>query len=104
MSSKSPGKTLGAAGVLFALSLCLFLSLEPVFFPRTDAGQFVASFKAPSGTNLEATEGEAARVEAIVRRGVSKHDLGILVTNIGVDPGFSVLFSPNSAMHTVSHR
>jgi multidrug efflux pump subunit AcrB len=31
---------------------------------------------------------------------VSKHDLGIVVTNIGVDPGFSALFSPNAAMHT----
>ncbi len=95
-----PWQTLIAAGILFALSLCLFPLLGLSFFPRTDAGQFVVSFKAPSGTNLEATEGEAARIEAIVRRVVSKHDLGILVTNIGVDPGFSALFSPNAAMHT----
>jgi len=95
-----PWQTLGSVGLLFVLSLFLFPLLGLSFFPRTDAGQFVISFKAPSGTNLEATEGEAARIEDIVRRIVSKHDLGILVTNIGVDPGFSALFSPNAAMHT----
>lgn len=95
-----PWQTLGAAGVLLVVSLCLFPFLGLSFFPRTDAGQFVISFKAPSGTKLEATEGEAERIEAIVRRVVSKHDLGMVVTNIGVDPGFSALFSPNAAMHT----
>ena len=95
-----PKQTLGAAGILFALSLLLFPFMGLSFFPRTDAGQFVISFKAPSGTNLQATEGEATRIEAIVHRVVSKHDLGIMVTNIGVDPGFSALFSPNAAMHT----
>ncbi|MGI4756053.1 MAG: efflux RND transporter permease subunit [Janthinobacterium lividum] len=95
-----PWQTLGAAAALFAVSLLLFPFMGLSFFPRTDAGQFVISFKAPSGTNLQATEGEATRIEAIVRRVVSKHDLGIVVTNIGVDPGFSALFSPNAAMHT----
>ena len=97
---KRPRQTLAAAGVLFVVSLLLFPFMGLSFFPRTDAGQFVISFKAPSGTNLQATEGEAARVESIVRRVVSKHDLGTMVTNIGVDPGFSALFSPNAAMHT----
>ena len=95
-----PWQTLGAFGIVFVLSLLLFPLLGLSFFPRTDAGQFVISFKAPSGTKLEATEQEAERVEQIVRRIVSKHDLGIMVTNIGVDPGFSALFSPNAAMHT----
>lgn len=96
----NPWQVLGGTAVLFLLSLCLFPLLGLSFFPRTDAGQFVISFKAPSGTKLTATEGEAQRIENIVRRVVSKHDLGIVVTNIGVDPGFSALFSPNAAMHT----
>ncbi|WP_047497212.1 efflux RND transporter permease subunit [Terriglobus sp. TAA 43] len=95
-----PWQIMGAAGLLLVVSLCLFPLMGLSFFPRTDAGQFVISFKAPSGTKLEATEEEAARIEAIVRRIVSKHDLGMVVTNIGVDPGFSALFSPNAAMHT----
>ena len=97
---QKPWQVLGGAGLLFFASLCLFPLMGLSFFPRTDAGQFVVSFKAPSGTRLEATEGEAQRIEDIVRRIVSKHDLGIMVTNIGVDPGFSALFSPNAAMHT----
>jgi multidrug efflux pump subunit AcrB len=97
---EAPRATLAISGVVFLLSMLLFPLLGLSFFPRTDAGQFVISFKAPSGTRLEATEEEAAKLEAIVRRIVSKHDMGMTVTNIGVDPGFSALFSQNSAMHT----
>jgi multidrug efflux pump subunit AcrB len=95
-----PKATLGIFAVVFVLGLLLFPLLGLSFFPRTDAGQFVINFKAPSGTKLEATEEEAAKLESIVRRIVPAHELGITVTNIGVDPGFSALFSPNAAMHT----
>ena len=96
----APRATLGIFGVFFLLSLLLFPLLGLSFFPRTDAGQFVVNFKAPSGTKLVDTEVEGAKLENIVRRIVSKHDMGLTVTNIGVDPGFSALFTPNSAMHT----
>ncbi len=56
------------AGIGFLVSLLLFPLLGLSFFPRTDAGQFVINFKAPSGTKLDATEEEASRLEAIVRR------------------------------------
>src|SRR5579875_2444179 len=95
-----PKKTLLIFGAAFAASLLLFPLLGLSFFPRTDAGQFVISFKAPSGTRLDDTNAEAARVEQIVRRIVSPHDMGMTVSNIGVDPGFSALYSPNSATHT----
>jgi multidrug efflux pump subunit AcrB len=81
-------------------SLALFPLLGLAFFPRADAGQFVINFKAPSGTRLQATEEETAKLEQLIRDTVSKHDLGMIVSNIGVDPGFSALYSPNSAMHT----
>lgn len=96
----APWMTLAVFGGVFALTLLLFPLLGLSFFPRTDAGQFVVSFKAPSGTRLDATNDEAARLESIVRRIVAKDDMDMTVTNIGVDPGFSSLFSPNSAMHT----
>jgi multidrug efflux pump subunit AcrB len=96
----APRATLAIFGVGFLVSLSLFPLLGLSFFPRTDAGQFVISFKAPSGTRLAATEEEAAKLEAIVRRIVAPRDMGMTVTNIGVDPGFSSLFSSNSAMHT----
>jgi multidrug efflux pump subunit AcrB len=95
-----PRATLGLFAIVFLLSLALFPLLGLSFFPRTDPAQFVINFKAPSGTKLEATEEEAARLEAMIRGIVSKHDMGMIVTNIGLDPGFSALYSPNSAMHT----
>ena len=97
---EAPGAVLIVSGVVFLLSLLLFPLLGLSFFPRTDAGQFVINFKAPSGTRLTDTEAESAKIENIVRGIVSKHDMALTVTNIGVDPGFSALFTPNSAMHT----
>jgi multidrug efflux pump subunit AcrB len=96
----APRATLLGFGAFFLLSLLLFPLLGLSFFPRTDAGQFVVNFKAPSGTKLADTEAEAAKLEEIVRHIVSRHDMGLTVTNIGVDPGFSALFTPNAAMHT----
>ncbi len=96
----APRTVLLSFGVVFLLSLLLFPLLGLSFFPRTDAGQFVVTFKAPSGTKLNDTEAEAAKIESIIRGIVSRHDMGLTVTNIGVDPGFSALFTPNAAMHT----
>jgi multidrug efflux pump subunit AcrB len=97
---EAPKMTLVVSGVVFLASLLLFPLLGLSFFPRTDAGQFVITFKAPSGTRLDDTNAEAGRVEQIVRHIVSPHDMGITISNIGVDPGFSALYSPNSATHT----
>jgi multidrug efflux pump subunit AcrB len=96
----APRAILAFFALSFLVSLCLFPLIGRSFFPRTDAGQFVINFKAPSGTKLTDTEAEASKIESIVRGIVSKHDMGLTVSNIGVDPGFSALFTPNSAMHT----
>jgi multidrug efflux pump subunit AcrB len=96
----SPRKTLIGFAALFVGSLAFLPWMGLSFFPQTDAGQFVINFKAPSGTNLEATEQETARLEELVRSTVKQSDLGLLVANLGVDPGFSSLYSPNAGMHT----
>jgi multidrug efflux pump subunit AcrB len=95
-----PKATLAICGIGCALSLLLFPLLGLSFFPRTDPAQFVINFKAPSGTKLTATNEEAAKLEGLIRNVVSKHDMGMIVTNLGLDPGFSALYSQNSAMHT----
>ena len=84
----------------FAASLLIFPRLELAFFPRTDAGQFVINVKAPSGTKLSETETEIARLEDLIRRTIPDSDLGMIVSNIGVDPGFSAIYTSNAAMHT----
>jgi multidrug efflux pump subunit AcrB len=84
----------------FAASLLLYNRLGFAYFPQTDAGQFVITFKAPSGTKLTVTEKEVAILETLVKGIVRPDDLGIIVDNIGVDNGFSAVYTSNAAMHT----
>ena len=95
-----PAITLGLSGLLLAFSLFLFPKLGSSFFPRTDAGQFVINLKAPSGTRVESTDQEVAKVEALVRGIVPPQELGIIVSNIGATPDFSAIYTTNSASHT----
>ena len=70
------------------------------YFPRTDPGQFVINLKAPTGTRIELTDQLVEQVEQIVREVVPAKDLRIIVSNIGVTPGFSSIYTPNSGPHT----
>jgi multidrug efflux pump subunit AcrB len=90
---------LGITGV-FVVSLALYPLVGKSYFPRTDPGQFVINVKAPSGTRLELTDEIIGRVEQIVREVVPKRDLKIIVSNMGITPGFSSILTPNSAPHT----
>jgi HAE1 family hydrophobic/amphiphilic exporter-1 len=84
--------------------LCFLLTplIGVAFFPRSDAGQFVINVKAPTGTRIEVTEGYIEQVEEIVRQAVKPEDLSTIVSNIGVFPDLSALFTPNSGMHTAT--
>ena len=97
---RRPAFWLALFGVGFLASLLLFPRLELAFFPRTDAGQFVINVKAPSGTRLVETEKEIAHLEDLVRSIIPDRDLAMIVSNLGVDPGFSAIYTSNSAMHT----
>jgi multidrug efflux pump subunit AcrB len=87
---------------LIVASLFLYPLLDFAFFPRTDPGQFMMNLKLPSGTRLDVTEQEVAKVEGIVRRVVTPRDLGMLVSNIGSTPDFSAIYTSNSGMHTAT--
>jgi multidrug efflux pump subunit AcrB len=95
-----PVSVLAIFGIVFAISLSLYAFLGFSYFPQTDAGQFVINIKAPSGTRLDVTEKEFAKAEQLIRSAIAPHDLGIIVDNIGVDNGFSAIYTPNAAMHT----
>jgi multidrug efflux pump subunit AcrB len=95
-----PLVTLGVFAALFAASLLIAPLLGLAFFPMTDAGQFVMQVKSPSGTRLEETENDVKKLEALIRRIVPEEELAMIVSNIGVDPGFSAIYTRNSAMHT----
>jgi len=95
-----PKTVIAVCGLVFVASLALYPRLGVAFFPRTDAGQFVINLKAQPGTRLELTSGEVERVENLVREVVPKQDLAMIVSNIGVAPGFSSIYTSNSAQHT----
>ncbi|MGA7274985.1 MAG: efflux RND transporter permease subunit [Candidatus Udaeobacter sp.] len=85
---------------VFLFSMCLAPALGVAYFPRTDPGQFVINLKAATGTRLETTEREVKKVEDIVRKTVTPHDLRLIASNIGATPGFSSIYTSNSASHT----
>ncbi len=82
------------------MSFLLLPFIGVSFFPRTDAGQFVINIKAPTGTRIEVTEGDVKQVEEIVRQVIRPGDLNTVVSNIGLTPDLSALFTPNAGMHT----
>jgi hydrophobic/amphiphilic exporter-1 (mainly G- bacteria), HAE1 family len=86
-------------GILLVL-LGLFPFLGTSYFPRTDPGQFVISVKAPTGTRLEVTDQFIAQVEDTIRQTVSKNDLDMIVSNIGITPDLSAIYTSNSGMDT----
>ena len=90
--------------VVFSGFVLLSFAVSPflghAYFPRTDPGQFVISVKAPTGTRIELTDQYISRVENDVRSVVDAKDLNMIVSNIGVTPDLSAIYTPNSGMHT----
>jgi HAE1 family hydrophobic/amphiphilic exporter-1 len=86
----------------FVLCFALTPLIGVAFFPRSDAGQFVINVKAPTGTRIELTNDYVKQVEDIIRKTVKPEDLNTIVSNIGVFPDLSALFTPNSGMHTAT--
>jgi multidrug efflux pump subunit AcrB len=97
-----PGLVVAGCLGIFVASLALYPRLGVAFFPRTDAGQFVINVKSPSGTRLEVSSTQVERVENLVREVVAPGDLRVVVSNIGVTPGFSSIYTSNSASHTAT--
>jgi len=95
-----PGQVVVGFLIFFVLCFLLYPFIGVSFFPRTDAGQFVINVKAPTGTRIELTEDYVKRVENIVRQVVPPKELETVVSNIGLTPDLSSLFTPNAGMHT----
>jgi multidrug efflux pump subunit AcrB len=95
-----PVKVITTFSVFVLLSFAISPFLGKAYFPRTDPGQFVISVKAPTGTRIELTDQYIARVEQDIRDVVSPKDLNMIVSNIGVTPDLSAIYTPNSGMHT----
>ena len=87
-------------GSIALILLVLFPFLGRAYFPRTDPGQFVIDVKCPAGTRIELSNQYIARVENEIRQVVPAEDLGMIVSNIGITPDLSAIYTTNSAMDT----
>ncbi|HUB53270.1 MAG TPA: efflux RND transporter permease subunit [Terracidiphilus sp.] len=87
------------AGVAILLAVT-FPFLGRAYFPRTDPGQFVINVRMPSGTRLENSDQYIAEVENIIRGVVKPNDLDMIVSNIGVYPDLSAIYTTNASMDT----
>ena len=97
-----PGLTVAILSGVFIVSLVLYPFLGVAFFPRTDAGQFAINLKVPTGTRLEVTEQYVEKVEDLIRQVVGKQDLKMVVSNLGVVPDFSALYTSNAGPYTAT--
>jgi multidrug efflux pump subunit AcrB len=96
-----PGFT--AAAILGGVVLLLLVSVPFIgraYFPRTDPGQFIIDVRMPSGTRLEVSNDYIAKVEDIIRSVVPAKDLDMIVSNIGVYPDLSAIYTTNASMDT----
>jgi multidrug efflux pump subunit AcrB len=96
-----PGLTaaLIMGGVILVLAVT-FPFLGRAYFPRTDPGQFVINVRMPSGTRLEVSNDYIAKVENVIRDVVRAKDLDMIVSNIGVYPDLSAIYTTNASMDT----
>ncbi len=97
-----PGRTVAMLSGVFVVSLAIYPFLGLAFFPQTDAGQFTINFKVPTGTRIEVTEQYVAKVEDLIRQVVDKKDFKMVVSNIGVVPDFSSLYTTNAGPYTAT--
>jgi multidrug efflux pump subunit AcrB len=98
---RRPGIT---TAVIFAGMAILMIVTLPflgrAYFPRTDPGQFIIDVHMPSGSRLQVSNDYIARVEQVIRSVVKPKDLGMIVSNIGVYPDLSAIYTTNASMDT----
>jgi len=97
-----PGLTVAVLSGMFMLSLAIYPLLGLAFFPQTDAGQFTINLKVPTGTRIEVSEQYVARVEDLIRHTIDAKDLKMVVSNLGVVPDFSSLYTTNAGPYTAT--
>ena len=101
-ATRRPGLTVLGLSLLFVASLGLYPFMGLAFFPQTDAGQFTLNLKVPTGTRIEVAEQYVAKVEDLVRKVVPASDFHMVVSNIGIVPDFSALYTTNAGPYTAT--
>jgi HAE1 family hydrophobic/amphiphilic exporter-1 len=99
---RRPVLTIALLAGIFVVSLLIYPLLGVAFFPQTDAGQFTINLKVPTGARIEATDDYVAKVEQLVRQVVDPADFKMVVSNIGIVPDFSALYTTNAGPYTAT--
>jgi len=99
---KRPVLTIALLLGVFVASLAIYPLLGVAFFPRTDAGQFTINLKVPTGSRIEATDDYVAKIEALARKVIDPGDFKMVVSNIGIVPDFSALYTTNAGPYTAT--
>ena len=99
---RRPILTIGLLAGIFVASLAIYPLLGVAFFPQTDAGQFTINLKVPTGRRIEATDDYVAKIEALARQVVDPADFKMVVSNIGIVPDFSALYTTNAGPYTAT--
>ena len=102
LALRRPGVTVALLLGLFVASMAIYPLLGMAFFPQTDAGQFTVNLKVPTGTRIEMTEQYVAKVEDLIKHEVPANDFKMVVSNIGVVPDFSALYTSNAGPYTAT--
>jgi HAE1 family hydrophobic/amphiphilic exporter-1 len=97
-----PAFTVLALSLVFIGSLGIYPFLGVAFFPRTDAGQFTVNLKVPTGSRIELTEQYVAKLEGLIKRTIPPSDFHMVVSNIGIVPDFSALYTTNAGPYTAT--
>ena len=97
---RRPGAVVVGFSLFVVLSFAAYPFLGKSFFPRADPGQFVVNAHVPAGTRIELTNEYIAQMEDDIRRVVEPGDLNIIVSNIGITPDLSAIYTSNSGMNT----
>jgi len=87
---------LTAVATLFIGSLCLTFGIGREFFPQVDAGQITIYVRTPSDTRLDAAERRISEVERFVEEHIPGTEREMVLSELGLDPDWSVAYSPNS--------
>ena len=96
----APATVLALFFVAFAASLLLYRLLGLLVLSADRRRSIRHYLQSAVGNRLTVTENEVAKLESLIKEIVPPDDLGTIVDNIGVDNGFSAVYTSNAAMHT----
>ncbi len=72
------------------------------FSPEPMPANSPINLKVPTGTRIEVTEQYVAKVEDLIRKIIRPADFHMIVSTVGLDPGFSSLYTTNAGEYTAT--